>query len=156
MAISTSSYFSNAIIGEPQLGSDVDIYSVDSNPKYYVGFGFRRADGNRYRYCHFGALTGRATCVARNTTETDQGKVMGKWVVANLVKNNEATNPNDAGARTMQLTLTATADQFAGAYVNITAGSGSGFTYRIAGNTANNTPVTGDIYVYLKDPIQSL
>ncbi len=158
MAVSTSSYFSNSIIGSPQLGADIDIYESSSNPKYAVGFGFIRADGNKYRYCHFGALSNRGTLVSTDVSESGLTKIenIGCTVANTTKKAGEIINPNAIGARYMQLVITATADQFAGAYLTVATGAGAGFTYRIAGNTATSAgnPVTGNIYMDLCDPIQ--
>ena len=158
MAVSANSYFSNSIIGIPQVGADIDIYESSTNPKYAVGFGFTRADGNKYRYCHFGALSNRGTMVATDVSESGLTKIenVGCTVALTTKKAGEIINPNAIGSRYMQLVITATADQFAGAYVAITTGVGAGFTYRIKGNTATSaaTPVTGNIYLDLYDPIQ--
>lgn len=157
MVVSTSSYFSNSIVGTPGLGADIDIYESSTNPKYTVGFGFTRADGNKYKYCHFGALSNRGTMVATDVSESGLTKIENIGaVLANRVKTGgETMYPNAIGSRYMQLIITATADQFAGAYITVTTGAGAGFTYRIRGNTAtsDNSPVTGNIYMELNDPI---
>lgn len=156
MAISTSSYFSNAIIGVPQIGADIDIYETSSTPKYAVGFGFTRADGNKYRYSHFGTLTGRSTVVATDVDESGHAnKLKAGALTANLTKlAGETINPNAIGSRYAQLVVTATADQFAGAYLNIHSGTGFGFMYRIKGNDATSDVVTGNAHFELYDKIQ--
>lgn len=160
MAISTNSYFSNSIIGTPGVGADIDIYESSTNPKYAVGFGFTRADGNKYRYCHLGAISNRGTLISTDVSESNLPKGSGinaGALVANVTKRaGETLNPNVVGARYMQLVITATADQFAGAYINIVSGAGAGFTYRITGNTADtaDNPVDGNIYMDLNDSIQ--
>lgn len=159
MAVSTSSYFSNSIQGQPGLGADIDIYESSTTPKYAVGFGFQRADGNRYRYCHFGALTAVGLLAASDVSESNRTKIENVGcVLANRTKRaGEFLNPNVYGSRYMQLVITATSDQFAGGYLTVTTGSGAGYTYRIAGNTATSDgiPVTGNIYLDLNDPIFS-
>ena len=70
MAVSSSSYFSNSIVGQPQVGADIDIYESSTSPKYAVGFGFTRADGCKYRYAHFGATTNRGVMVSTDLSET--------------------------------------------------------------------------------------
>ena len=157
MAVSANSYFSNAIIGDPQLGSDINIYDTSSTPKYAIGYGFARADGNRYRYCHFGALTAVGAVVATDHLEssmTSTQLTVGAEPANVTRKSGYILDPNVVGAKYMQLTITATADQFAGGYIGSIAGSGTGYTYRILGNTATGTPVTGDCYLTLSDPIQ--
>jgi hypothetical protein len=157
MAVSANSYFSNAIIGDPQVGSDINIYDTSTTPKYSIGYGFSRADGNRYRYCHFGALSAVGAVVSTDHIESSMTSTQ-LFVGAepgNVTRKSGYTlDPNVVGARYMQLTITATADQFAGGYIGSIAGSGTGYTYRILGNTATGTPVTGDCYLSLSDPIQ--
>ena len=156
MAISTSSYFSNALRGVPELGADVDIYEVSSNPKFAIGTGFERQDGNKYRYCNFGLLSNVGNVVAPEMTEislTSTNLGVGAEPANVIRKSGELFLPNNSGARYMQLTITATADQFAGGYLSTIAGSGTGYTYRIKGNTATGNPVTGDCYLDLYDPI---
>lgn len=159
MAVSADSYFSNSIIGTPQVGADIDIFETSATPKYAVGFGFTRADGNKYRYVHAGALVARGTVVATDVSESNLAKIenVGATVAGATKKPGETLAPNVAGSRYMQLVITATANQFAGGYINVCTGSGSGYTYRIAGNTATSagTPTTGNIYLDLKDPIAS-
>lgn len=158
MALSTSSYFSNSIQGQPGLGADIDLYSSESNPKYAVGFGFTRGDGNKYRYCHFGALANRGNAVAKLVSETNVAKIenVGAVLTNRAKPEGNGILTNAIGSRYMQLVITATADQFAGGYVTVTTGAGAGFTYRIKGNTATSAgnPVTGNILTELYDPIQ--
>ena len=157
MAVSTNSYFSNSIIGVPQVGADIDIYESNITPKYAVGFGFTRADGNKYRYCQFGALSNRGLMVATDVSESGATKIDNVGALAaNISKRaGETLNPNAVGSRYMQLVITATSQQFAGGYLTVMTGTGAGFTYRIKGNTATsaNNPVTGNIYVDLWDKI---
>ena len=46
---SNTNYYSNAIVGVPQVGSDINIHQLDSTPKFAVGYGFERADGAKFR-----------------------------------------------------------------------------------------------------------
>lgn len=159
MAVSTNSYFSNSIQGVPGLGADIDVYESSTTPKYAVGFGFTRADGNKYRYCHFGLLSPAGDLVSTDVSESNRTKIENVGcVLANRTKRaGELLNPNVIGSRYMQLVITATADQFAGGYLTVTTGSGAGYTYRVAGNTldTDDKPVEGNIYLDLCDPIQS-
>lgn len=159
MAVSANSYFSNSIVGVPEIGGDIDLYQTDLTPKYALGFGFTRGDGNKYRYCHFGAVSQRGAVVAVDVSESGATKIVnvGASAATNTRRAGETFKPNYAGARYMQLVITATADQFAGGYITVTTGSGSGYTYRIVGNTAtsDNVPATGHIYLDLADPIQT-
>lgn len=156
MAISANNYYSNSIIGVPQAGADIDIYEASPSPKYAIGFGFQRADGNKYRYCHFGTLSPVAKICSTDHIEssmTSTQLTVGASVANTTKKSGALINPNLTGARYMQLTITATADQFRGGYMGVIAGSGTGYAYRIAGNSATGDPVLGDCYVDLWDPI---
>lgn len=157
MAVGTStSYFSNAIIGVPQVGADVDIHQVDLTPKFAVGFGFARADGNKYRYCHFGADTNRGLVVQTQPTESHSGQPeLHKGAAgSNLVKvAGETMNPSAIGSHYIQCSMTAVAHQFAGGYATITSGSGLGYTYRIKDNTVTGSPVAGEVYLQLYKPL---
>ena len=157
MAVSTTSYFSNSIVGQPQVGADIDIFDTASSPKYAVGFGFQRADGAKFRYVHFGAISNRGTLVATDRSESSLSKIENVGaLVANITKRaNETINPNAIGARYMQLVISATAQQFEGGYLTFTTGTGVGFTYRIKGHTVTTdaNPVTGNIYLDLHDSI---
>ena len=50
MTISASTYFSNSIVGQPHIGDGIDIHRADTTPRHYVGLGFERADGAKFRY----------------------------------------------------------------------------------------------------------
>jgi hypothetical protein len=153
--LSNTNYYSNAIVGIPQQGADIDLYQTTSTPKYQVGFGFQRADGNRYRYCQFANLSNRGSLVAPDIADAGQkGIIKAGATVANLTKQgNEIMNPNDIGSRYAQLTISASANQFAGGYLTIASGTGFGFTYRIRGNDTTSAKVTGDTFLNLYDPI---
>ena len=66
MAISTSSYFSNSLVGVPQVGGEIisDIYATDTNPKIAIGTKFERQDGAVFRYAHFASQTSAGQVVA--------------------------------------------------------------------------------------------
>lgn len=157
MAVSQNSYFSNSIVGQPQIGADIDIFDSTSNPKYTVGLGFTRGDGNKYRYCHFGLLTPAGNLVATDVSESGRPKtenLMGAF--ATLVRQgNELMLPGETGSRYMQFTITATADQYAGGYIAISTGSGSGYTYHIRGNDATAAQITGQTIINLYESIAS-
>jgi hypothetical protein len=166
MAVSANSYFSNAIVGVPQTGADIDIYDTTSTPKYAVGFGFERADGNKYRYAHFGALSAVGTVVGTDNLESSTTSTsMSLQVLSPTYYKpaGETINPNAKGSYYLQINNTGsnfsvsgiTADQFAGGYISVVAGSGTGYTYRIKGNSAAGTPVAGETYIELYDKLYS-
>ena len=165
MAVSTTSYFSNGLVGQMQIGSDIDIRDTHSVPKFAVGVGFQRADGNCYRYVHFGALTGVAQCVGTDNLESSTtSTAMSLQVLApTLYKpSGDNLNPNVPGSRYIQINNTGanfsvagiTQAQFAGGTICFLTGSGTGFSYRIKCNSASGTPATGETYIELYDPLK--
>ena len=157
MPVSTSTnYFSNAIIGVPQVGADIDVHQVDLTPRFQVGFGFERADGNKYRYCHFGADTNRGLLVSQDMNETNVKTPIihvGSTVANNTRPEGEIIDPNAIGSHYIQCSMTAVAHQFAGAYASVASATGLGYTYRVKDNTATGTPKAGEIYLELYKPI---
>ena len=155
MAVSAKSYFSNSIIGTPQVGADIDIQDTSTTPKFPVGFGFERADGSKFRYAHFGLLTNRGTVAATDISESSATYTS----IATLSKtfitpSGDNVAVNSPGARRLQLLITATDNQFYGGYALVyNLLSGTGYSYHIAGNTATNIPETGYCYVELYDPL---
>lgn len=153
--LSNTNYFSNSIVGQPQAGADIDIYQTSLAPKYAVGFGFVRSDGAKFRYAQFSTACTRGTCVAQDPGEAilSNFKLKGATVANLLKKGGETMNPNAVGSRYMQLTLSASAHQFAGGYVVTGSTTGYGFTYRVRDNTTTASEVTGDMHLALYDPI---
>ena len=164
MAVSTSSYFNNAIIGTPQVGADIDIYETGSNPKYAVGFGFERSDGNKYRYCHFGAITDVGEIAATDNIEsstTATGMSLQKLSPTLYTPAGVNVAPNAIGSYYIQMNHTGgnlsvakvTKDVFAGGYIGFVGGSGTDLTYRIKGNTDAGIPAAGECYLELYSPL---
>lgn len=161
MTIQAVSYFSNAIVGIPNVGDGIDIYRVDTTPKYYIGFGFTRADGAKFRYGENGAsATNRGVLVCPADTENGRGSTAVDiddmvWNSANATKiDGENINPGAVGSHYLQATLASvTANQFKGGHLVITGDTGTGYTYRVLGNTATNDPVTGAVRIQLYEPL---
>jgi hypothetical protein len=157
MAVSTTSYFNNAIVGQTQIGGGVDLYSSSTEPSFAVGTAFMRSDGNVFRFGHFGAATNRGAAVATDISEscladTDNAVIAPASAVAVA---GETMKPGAIGSHYFEMTLAATtADQYAGGYVVITDDTGEGYTYRVKGNTATDNPATGNIRVELYDRLQ--
>lgn len=158
MAVSTNSYFSNSIIGTPQVGSDIDIQESSTSPKYPVGYGFTRADGNKYRYCHFGLLSPVSKlCSTDNLESSTTSNAMSLQVVSPTLytRAGETLAPNAVGSSYIQINNTGanlsvaqlTKDVWAGGTIGIITGSGSGYSYRIKGNAASGNPATGETYI---------
>ena len=157
MAVSTTSYFNNAIVGQTQVGAGINLYSSSTSPAFAVGTMFVRSDGNIFRYGHFGAATNRGAAVATDISESclvDSDNIVIAPASAVAVAG-ENIQPGDIGSHYLEITLAAvTADQFAGGYLVTTDDTGEGFTYRIKGNTATDNPATGNIRIELYDRIQ--
>jgi hypothetical protein len=156
MALLTStSFYSNAIVGVPQVGSDIKILETHTNPRFSVGFGFTRGDGNKYRYGHFGATCARGTLVSQTCVETSLTAVNKCIAPASAAEiPNEKITAGSIGSRYIQITLASVAqNQFAGGYLSVLSGTGVGFTYRIRGNSKTTGPATGDVLIELYSPI---
>jgi hypothetical protein len=154
MAVTSTNYFSNAIVGQPQVGADFNIYDTNAEPKYALGTGFERSDGNRYRYVHFGAAAAIGTVVGIDRSES------------NVSKSNAVINPTSAGkpafepvnmgavgSHYVEATITVTSNQVAGAYMTVFGNTGEGYTYRVRGNTAPDSDRSGAARFELYDPI---
>lgn len=157
MALNSDSYFSNAIQGVPQVGSDVNILETHAAPKFALGTKFERQDGNVYRYAYVNTATNAGTMVAADFS--DAGVVVTDNIVIDpasaVAVAGETIAPGAVGSHYVEITLAAvTANQFAGGYLAIEDGSGEGFLYRIKGNTATGTPASGNIRIELYDPIK--
>ena len=166
MAVSATSYFSNSLVGQMQVGSDIDIYETSATPKFAVGTGFLRADGNKYRYAHIGTLCTVGQILATDNLEssTTSTAMSLQALAPTLVRlAGQNLDPNAKGSRYLQVNHTGanlsvakcTADVFAGGTIGIVGGSGTGFTYRIKGNSAAGTPAAGEMYDELYDSLQT-
>jgi len=155
MAIAAKSYFSGSIVGVPGIGTDIDIYETSANPKYAVGFGFTRADGNKYRYCHFGALTPAGLLSSTDVDESNLAKVENVGPTTARTRAGELLVANAIGSKYIDIAITATAQQFRGGYITIATGAGASYTYRIKGHTktSDGVPATGYIYMDLDAPL---
>ena len=157
MAIKYNTYFSNAIIGVPQVGADIDITEVNTTPKVAVGFGFTRADGNRYRYCQVGEAVEAGYVVTTNS-------IIATWLTANgvtapasaITVAGDNIQPGNAGSRYVEFGYLAavSSNQLAGNYMTVFGGTGVGYTYRVKGNTLSAAIGTGLTRVELYEPIK--
>lgn len=151
MAISTSTYFSNSLVGVPQVAGDVDVLATHSTPRFAVGTKFERQDGAIFRYAHFGAACtgGQIMCpvTSETTYNTVTSAVMSTSTTYQSAGDPIGVLPNGIGSRYLVLTvITATANQYAGGYVVATnhkddgvQQDGYGVCYRIKSNTATTT-----------------
>lgn len=157
MALNSSSYFSNAIVGVPQVGTDVNVLETHANPKFALGTKFERQDGNVYRYAYVNTAVAAGRMVAADFS--DAGVVVTDNIVIDpasaVAVAGESVKPGDVGSHYVQITLASiSANQFKGGYLAIEDGSGEGYQYRIKGNTATGTPASGDIRIELYDQIK--
>lgn len=157
MAVSTDSRFTNAIVGQSQVGGGVNLYDSSTECKLPVGQLFIRGDGAKFRYAHFGATTAAGQLTSQDISEstvadTDNSVIAPAAAVAVAGEN---IQPGDIGSHYVQFTLAAaTADMLAGGYFHTTDDTAEGHVYRVKGNTATDDPATGDIRIELYDPIQ--
>ncbi len=156
MAVTGTSYFANAIVGQPQVGADFDIHEVHlDTPRYAVGLGFERSDGNRYRYVHYGLATAVGQLVSQDRSESS---ISGANLVINPTSAGkpdfEPVNMGAVGSHFVEATITLTAGQMAGGTMHIVGGTGSGYTYRIRGNTAPDSTRSGASRIQTYEPIK--
>lgn len=155
---SNTNYYSNAIVGVPQLGSDINVHQIDSTPKFAIGYGFERSDGNKFRYCQFGAATAASRVVSVDVSESA--------ITANIATNTglasdtttavagEIVLPGAAGSHYVEVTATpANTQTFAGGYLGVTGGTSQGYIYRIKNSTATGTPSTSRCRLQLWEPL---
>lgn len=158
MALNSATYYSNSIQGIPGAGVDVDVTRVDATPKYAVGWLIERADGNRYRYCYVGTATSAGNLVGQ--TQASGGAAYGAAKVvqpaaAVAVQSEYPILPGQVGSHYVEVTIASiAANKYQGGYLITTRGTGIGDTYRIVGNTATDTPATGNLRIQLAEPIK--
>ena len=155
---SNTNYYSNAIVGTPQVGADIDIHDIHSTPRFAVGFGFERSDGAKFRYAQFGAATAASRLVSVDVSESA--------IIASIATNTglasntttavagEAALPGAAGSHYVEVTATpANTQTFAGGYLGVTGGTSQGYMYRIKNSTATGTPSTSRSRLQLFEPL---
>lgn len=157
MTLNSTRYFSNSIVGTPLVGADINIYETHAVPKYNVGFGFTRADGNMYRYGYANAGIANGLLVAPTFASAGLATLDNSVVVpaSAVLPAGEIIYPGRVGSRYVEVTTTATANQYSGGYFITEDGSGEGYSYRIKGNTATGNPATGNIRIELYELIKA-
>lgn len=158
MALSSLSYYSNAITGYPTLVADADILSANAIPKFPVGFGFKRADGNVFRYVHVGTATNAGLLIG-STVASGAAAYNAAVIVAPASAQVVPGEPNitagSAGSHYVEVTIAAiAADKYRGGYFAVTRGTTVGETYRILGNTATGTPASGNLRIQFAEAIK--
>jgi hypothetical protein len=158
MAISTSSYFSNSIVGVPQVAGElVDIYQTSSTPKFALGTKFERQDGAVFRYAQFASQTSAGMIVASVASDISISSVTSASVTPSsayqMPIEQPGVYPGAVGSRFIVSIITAAANQFVGAYLSVTSGAGVGYSYRVKGHTVTGDPATGKARFELYDPL---
>lgn len=160
MALPSSQRFVNAIVGQQNVGADVNIFAIDTTCRFPIGQGFTRGDGNKFRYASFDTTVAAGRLVApvfANNGKATTDNVIVVPATAVQVASEYPILPGQVGSHYMEITLASvTANQFQGGYLVTEDGSGRGYTYRIKGNTATGNPASGNIRVQLWEPIQVL
>lgn len=156
MAVSTSSWFSSgAAVGVPQVAGEFNKFDLHKTPQFRIGHKIEDADGNVYRYAHFGADTNRGVLVSQDVSESSLGD-SDNVIVASA----SCTDITDGTIGSRYLCITAgdsgleiTADEFAGGKFITSDDAGEGYTYDIVGNTANATGGSS-FRLQLRQPLQ--
>jgi len=155
MANDSKAYFSNSMAGQMNVGSDINLTQVDATPKFAVGQFIQRADGAMFHYGYSSA--GIAAGKAVSPTFASAGVITTtgvKSITASASIAGDTIAVGAAGSRFVQITVSGvTANLYRGGYFVIDSGSGKGYSYRIAGNTATGNPVSGDFRLELKEPL---
>lgn len=159
MALNSLSYFTNSVVGQMQVGADINIMETNASPKFAVGLGFTRSDGNKYRYAHIGTATNAGSVVApifASSGKATTDNIVIASSAAVVVEAQRPILPGQPGSNFVELTLASiTAGQFKGSYFITEDGSGRGFTYRVRGNTATGDPASGNIRLQLWEPLKA-
>lgn len=158
MALSTSTYYSNSIVGQMMVGGDVNIYDTHATPKFPVGQGFTRADGSVFRYAYYGTATNAGNLVGATTASggaTYAAAIVVAPASAVAVAAESPILPGQVGSHYVEVTIASiAANKYQGGYLITTRGTGVGDTYRIIGNTATDNPATGNLRIQLNEAIK--
>lgn len=158
MALDSAGYYSNSIQGAPGSGADVNLYDTHAAPKFNLGYKIDRADGNIYRYCHIGTATNAGNLVG--PTQASGGATYNAVTVvapasAVGVPQEYPILAGQVGSHYVEVTVAGiAANKYKGSYLITTRGTGVGDTYRIIGNTATDTPATGNLRIQLAEAIK--
>jgi hypothetical protein len=162
MAVNNESWFSNALVGVPQVGADVNIYEEHTTPRFAVGTKFERQDGAIFRYAHFGATVASAGLMCHvDMSESAIEGLTPLLVVASsstyqMANEQPGVYPNMKDSKYVVITKgSVTADDYAGGYITMSSGNAAtSHTYRIKGNTATGDPASGKVRFELCDKLQ--
>jgi hypothetical protein len=111
-----------------------------------------------FRYGHIGTATNAGQLVGPTTASG--GATYGAAVVvasasATIEQSEYPLQPGQVGSHFVEVTIAGiAANKYQGGYLIVTRGTGLGETYRIIGNTATNTPATGNLRIQLNEAIK--
>jgi hypothetical protein len=151
MAYTTVPYFSNSIVGLPNVGADVDISAVDATQKFALGTRFNRQDGNQYAYGYSsaGAAVGKlmaSTFASASVTLISNAVIAPASAVAVA---GDTMKPGDIGSKFIEITKASVtvANVYAGGYLVVGSGTGLGQSFRIKSSTITGNPASGNIRI---------
>lgn len=155
MANDSKAYFTNSMVGNMNVGADANLTQVDATPKFPVGQAIVRGDGNVYHYGYSSAGIAAGKAVSPVFASAGVLTTTGvKSITSSTSIPGDTIAVGAAGSRFVQITVSGvTANLYRGGYFIVDAGSGAGYSYRIAGNTATGNPVSGDFRLELKEPL---
>lgn len=167
MAVSTTSYFSNSLVGVPQVaGEPVDVYEKRATPRFALGTKFERQDGAIFRYAHFSGVTSAGMVMASGGSCTSVSMITTASAAPSstyqMSNEQPGVYPGSVGSRylvscgTIGAAVSVTANMYSGGYLTIASSGtqgGIGNTYRIKGNTATGVPAAGLMRFELYDPL---
>ena len=134
-------------------GKKQGIYDESSTQNMALGSRVELSDGRVFRYSYFNTATAISLLSgvdisAGSVVETDN------VVVAPASAN--VTTDGVLGYRYLEATLASVSNnQYAGGYLHICDGTGTGRCYRIKGNTATDIPATGNVRIELFDRLEA-
>lgn len=157
--LSSTNFYTNAIVGTMTVGSDINVYELNSSPKFALGVGFTRGDGNKYRYCEFGANTQPgylvATDLSEGSTSLTTASVTAPVVTYQQPDEVNGIYPGSKGSHYVLLAINAIgANTYAGGYLAVVDDTGEGYTYRIKCHDATSAYLSGSILIKLYEPLQ--
>lgn len=153
-------YNTNSIQGWLNGIDEASIFDIDVRPKFAIGSGFKRADGNIYRYSNFIGAVGQGLLVSHIVADVDT-----KYSQPPVILGTSATQqggdpigtyPSRINSRYVLVTgAGAVKDMYAGGYFSVGRGTGAGYCYRIKGNTAAATvnAVANTVIIELYDQL---
>jgi hypothetical protein len=151
MAVSATSLNSFAVTGAPSVVTEIDLNENGTAGKRPLGFKVEDAQGNIYRWCHFGATTTQGKIVSQDLDESGVVDSDGVIIAPASVT---IAGDNAVGSRFVEITLASvTLNQYAGGKFIVTDDTGEGYTYNIVSNTITTDPATATFRLELDRPL---